>query len=101
VSKNTVKLRSSWCLVLPGSGSQLWSANCIKVGFEVQFVCQWKFDQYKRDIPYATIAEAFQGLVRQILTLDERELERWKLDLLEALGPNGQLLINVSLTFLF
>jgi hypothetical protein len=54
-----------------------------------------KFDQYKRDIPYATVAEAFQGLVRQILTLDALELERWKRDLLEALGPNGHLLVNV------
>ena len=26
-----------------------------------------KFDQYKRDIPYATLAQAFQTLVRQIL----------------------------------
>ena len=23
-----------------------------------------KFDQYKRDIPYATLAQAFQGLIR-------------------------------------
>ena len=26
-----------------------------------------KFDQYKRDIPYATLAQAFQSLVRQLL----------------------------------
>ena len=26
-----------------------------------------KFDQYKRDIPYATLAQAFQGLVRPLL----------------------------------
>src|SRR3984885_6107396 len=26
-----------------------------------------KFDQYKRDVPYATLAQAFQMLVRQIL----------------------------------
>ena len=25
-----------------------------------------KFDQYKRDIPYATLAQAFQSLVRQL-----------------------------------
>jgi serine/threonine protein kinase len=28
-----------------------------------------KFDQYKRDIPYATLAQAFQTLVRQIVNL--------------------------------
>ena len=26
-----------------------------------------KFDQYKRDIPYATLAQAFQGLIRPLL----------------------------------
>ena len=33
-----------------------------------------KFDQYKRDIPYATLAQAFQSLVRQILSKSEAEL---------------------------
>ena len=26
-----------------------------------------KFDQYKRDIPYSTLAQAFQGLIRPLL----------------------------------
>ena len=30
-----------------------------------------KFDQYKRDVPYATLAQAFQTLVRQILVKSE------------------------------
>ena len=54
-----------------------------------------KFDQYKRDIPYATLAQAFQSLVRQLLGESEAELERWRRALLEALGPNGQLMINL------
>ena len=33
-----------------------------------------KFDQYKRDVPYATLAQAFQPLVRQILVKSEAEL---------------------------
>src|ERR1700756_687673 len=33
-----------------------------------------KFDQYKRDIPYATLAEAFQSLVRSLLAKSETEL---------------------------
>ena len=35
-----------------------------------------KFDQYKRDIPYATLAQAFQTLVRQILVKSEAEVDR-------------------------
>ncbi|PZM08300.1 AAA family ATPase [Rhizobium tubonense] len=54
-----------------------------------------KFDQYTRDIPYATIAQAFRGLVRQILGSGDADLERWRRELVEALGPNGQLMINL------
>ena len=54
-----------------------------------------KFDQYKRDIPYATLAQAFQSLVRQLLSKNDAELSRWRSALLDALGPNGQLMINL------
>jgi PAS domain S-box-containing protein len=54
-----------------------------------------KFDQYKRDIPYATLAQAFQTLVRQILVKSEAEVDHWRQALLEALGPNGQLIVNL------
>jgi serine/threonine protein kinase len=54
-----------------------------------------KFDQYKRDIPYATLAQAFQSLVRQLLSAADEELSRWRNALLEALGPNGQLMVNL------
>jgi PAS domain S-box-containing protein len=54
-----------------------------------------KFDQYKRDIPYATLGQAFQSLVRSLLTQSEEELGRWRESLSEALGPNGQLIVNL------
>jgi PAS domain S-box-containing protein len=54
-----------------------------------------KFDQFKRDIPYATLAQAFQSLVRRILGRDETELGRWRRDLEQALGSNGQLMVNL------
>jgi PAS domain S-box-containing protein len=54
-----------------------------------------KFDQYKRDIPYATLAQAFQMLVRQILVKNEVEVGHWRHALQEAVGPNGQLIINL------
>src|SRR6185503_7931754 len=37
-----------------------------------------KFDQYKRDIPYSTLAEAFQSLVRPLLTRSDSELADWR-----------------------
>jgi predicted ATPase len=54
-----------------------------------------KFDQYKRDVPYATLAQAFQTMVRQILVKGEAEVDHWRRGLLEALGPNGQLVVNL------
>jgi PAS domain S-box-containing protein len=54
-----------------------------------------KFDQYKRDVPYATLAQAFQMLVRQILVTSDKEAGKWRHALLEALGPNGQLIVNL------
>jgi len=54
-----------------------------------------KFDQYKRDIPYATLAQAFQSLVRPLLGQSEAELGQWRDALREALGPNGQLIVNL------
>ena len=54
-----------------------------------------KFDQYKRDIPYATLAQAFQTLVRQILVKSEAEVGQWRQALRDAVGPNGQLIVNL------
>ena len=54
-----------------------------------------KFDQYKRDIPYATLAQAFGTLVRQILVKSDAEVDHWRDALKEALGSNGRLIINL------
>ncbi|HEX8892868.1 MAG TPA: AAA family ATPase, partial [Terriglobales bacterium] len=54
-----------------------------------------KFDQYKRDIPYATLAQAFQSLTRPLLSKSEEELTEWRNALHEALDPNGQLMVNL------
>ena len=54
-----------------------------------------KFDQYKRDIPYATLAQAFQSLVRPLLSKGEDELRKWRDALREALEPNGLLIVDL------
>src|SRR3979490_342674 len=54
-----------------------------------------KFEQYKRDIPYATVGQAFGGRVRSLLTQSDEELGGWRESLIEALGPNGQLIVNL------
>jgi predicted ATPase len=54
-----------------------------------------KFDQYKRDIPYATLAQAFQTLVRQILVKSQADVNQWRGALMEAVGPSGQLIADL------
>jgi predicted ATPase/two-component sensor histidine kinase len=54
-----------------------------------------KFDQYKRDFPYATLAQAFHGLVREILGKSDAEVDRWRDALQGALGPSAQLMIQL------
>jgi len=54
-----------------------------------------KFDQYKRDIPYATLAQAFQSLVRPLLGKSDTELSGWRNALLAALGANGCLMVDI------
>jgi PAS domain S-box-containing protein len=54
-----------------------------------------KFDQYKRDIPYATLAQAFQGLIRPLLSKSEWQLSKWRAVLQDAVGPNGLLITEL------
>jgi phytoene dehydrogenase-like protein len=54
-----------------------------------------KFDQYKRDIPYATLVQAFQSLLRPLLSKSEAELSKWRDALRQALDPNGQLIMDL------
>ena len=54
-----------------------------------------KFDQFKRDIPYATLVQALQGLVRQILGKSEAEVGGWRDAVLKAVSPNGQLIVSL------
>jgi len=62
---------------------------------EQAFFLSGKFDQYKRDIPYATIAQAFRELVLEILAESEPRIADFRRRLLVALGINGQLIVDV------
>jgi predicted ATPase/transcriptional regulator with GAF, ATPase, and Fis domain len=54
-----------------------------------------KFDQLARDVPYRAMIQAFRELVRQLLAGTDREIAAWAKTLREALGPNGQVVIDV------
>ena len=54
-----------------------------------------KFDQGKRNMPHATLAQAFQNLVLGLLVKSESALAVWREAFEAALGPNGQLVTDV------
>ena len=54
-----------------------------------------KFDQYKRNVPYLALIQAFQQLIGQLLSETKDELEAWRSRILAALGNNAQVVIDV------
>ena len=58
------------------------------------FICG-KFDQYQRETPYATLTQALSELMRQILAESEDAIATWRRQILQAVGANGQLIVDV------
>ncbi|MBC7454430.1 MAG: diguanylate cyclase [Massilia sp.] len=54
-----------------------------------------KFDQYRRDVPYASLIQAFQGMLRQLLGEPEQALGAWAEQLRGALGANLALMVEL------
>ena len=54
-----------------------------------------KFEQFQRNIPYSAIVDAFQRLIKQLLTESSIQLKQWQKKLLEVLGANAQVIIDV------
>ncbi|XXX71704.1 AAA family ATPase [Sorangium sp. So ce134] len=54
-----------------------------------------KFDQLKRNIPYAPLIEAFNDLIRQLLAEAEPQFAGWKARLTAALGANAPVIAEV------
>ncbi|WP_407947189.1 AAA family ATPase [[Phormidium ambiguum] IAM M-71] len=54
-----------------------------------------KFDQFKRNIPFSALVQAFQNLMRQLLTESASSLASWNSKILSALGENAQVIIDV------
>jgi predicted ATPase/signal transduction histidine kinase/tRNA A-37 threonylcarbamoyl transferase component Bud32 len=69
--------------IAQGSGSQ--SAYFIK----------GKFDQFQRNIPFSAIVQAFQDLVEQLLKESNQQVQCWKTKILNAVGENGQVIIDI------
>ncbi|MFP4436730.1 MAG: AAA family ATPase [Chloroflexaceae bacterium] len=54
-----------------------------------------KFDQYQRNIPYYAFSRAFHQFCTHILTESAASIARWQKNILQAVGDNGQILIDI------
>ncbi|MEH2266272.1 trifunctional serine/threonine-protein kinase/ATP-binding protein/sensor histidine kinase [Nostoc sp.] len=54
-----------------------------------------KYDQFNRNIPFSAFVQAFRDLIGQLLSESDSELHIWKTQILQALGDNGQVIIEV------
>ncbi|MEM7714635.1 MAG: AAA family ATPase [Cyanobacteria bacterium P01_A01_bin.68] len=54
-----------------------------------------KFDQFNRNIPFSAFVQAFRNLMGQLLSETDTQLSSWKHKILQALGENGQVIIDV------
>ena len=54
-----------------------------------------KFDQFNRNIPFSAFVSAFRTLMGQLLGESDANLASWKSQILEAVGDNGQVIIDV------
>jgi predicted ATPase/signal transduction histidine kinase len=59
------------------------------------FFIAGKCEQFQRDIPHASLIEAFAQLLRQLLGESPARIEQWKTRLDLALGANAQVIIEV------
>jgi predicted ATPase/class 3 adenylate cyclase len=54
-----------------------------------------KFEQFRRDLPYSAIIQAFGQVARRLLTEPDERLMAWREKLGAALAPNGQVLLDL------
>ncbi len=94
--------------VLEGGKSLLWVAGYSGVGKSTlihqlhepvvrhrgYFICG-KFDQVQRNVPYRPLSQAFDELVRQLLSETNDQLARWKRQWNRVLGINGQVILEI------
>jgi len=54
-----------------------------------------KFDQFQKNIPYSAITQAFNEFCRYLLMESAETLANWQTKILNAVGNNGQIIIDV------
>ncbi|QMS90511.1 AAA family ATPase [Nostoc edaphicum CCNP1411] len=54
-----------------------------------------KYDQFHRNIPFSAFVQAFRDLMGQLLNESDVQIQQWRNQILDAVGENGQVIIEV------
>lgn len=54
-----------------------------------------KFDQFKKNTPYAALTSVFSDLIKQILTENQEKLQYWRENIIQILGHNGRVIVDL------
>ncbi|MEH1872014.1 ATP-binding sensor histidine kinase [Nostoc sp.] len=54
-----------------------------------------KYDQFQRNIPFSAFVQAFRDLMGQLLTESDAQIQKWQTKILDAVGENGQVIIEI------
>ncbi|HEY5525426.1 MAG TPA: AAA family ATPase, partial [Clostridium sp.] len=86
-------------LLISGSSgigkSSLVQEICNSVQQKNGYFIVGKFEQFQNDIPYSAIIKALDNFINQLLVESSSELEAWKESILQAVGNNGQVIVEV------
>lgn len=59
------------------------------------YFIQGKFDQFNRNLPFLGFIQAFRDLMGQLLSESDAQLRQWQTEILQAIGDNGQVILEV------
>nr|WP_323808785.1 serine/threonine-protein kinase PknK [Nostoc sphaeroides] len=54
-----------------------------------------KFDQFNRNIPFSAFVQAFRNFMEQLLAESDVQIQKWQNKIIQALGEDGQVIIEV------
>jgi predicted ATPase/signal transduction histidine kinase/tRNA A-37 threonylcarbamoyl transferase component Bud32 len=106
--KEVQTLLAAYERVTQGSTEMILVAGCSGIGKTVvvneihkpivkqrSYFIKGKFDQFGRDIPLSGLVQAFRDLIGQLLSETDDEVQRWKINILMALGEQAQIIVDV------
>jgi predicted ATPase/class 3 adenylate cyclase len=88
--------RALWVTGAPGIGKSVLVGELEReVASLYGSFARGKFDESRRGVPYQGLLDALDGEVQSLLRGEEAELDRMRLALLNAIGENGALMVDV------